>query len=125
MKELLRRPHLAGIGKGAEVPHQFCPVGRQGMEEVLKFFLDLRYASLHSGLSSFCPYSYAITGEHMQIDESVTSRVGAYGALPPPGGQGQYLTGVLGPLTMYMLDQEPLAALRRVPRDCVGCGAPA
>ena len=79
MKELLRRPHLAGIGKGAEVPHQFCPVGRQGMEEVLKFFLDLRYASLHSGLSSFCPYSYAITGEHMQIDESVTSRVGAYG----------------------------------------------
>src|SRR5438132_12471490 len=83
MKELLRRPHLAGIGKGAEVPHQFCPVGRQGMEEVLKFFLDLRYASLHSGLSSFCPYSYAITGEHMQIDESVTSRVGAYGIEPP------------------------------------------
>src|SRR3989442_15875306 len=82
MKELLRRPHLAGIGKGAEVPHQFCPVGRQGMEEVLKFFLDLRYASLHSGLSSFCPYSYAITGEHMQIDESVTSRVGAYGGNP-------------------------------------------
>src|SRR5439155_18686306 len=90
MKELLRRPHLAGIGKGAEVPHQFCPVGRQGMEEVLKFFLDLRYASLHSGLSSFCPYSYAITGEHMQIDESVTSRVGAYGVEPPlaqPGAE--------------------------------------
>src|SRR5919197_4813298 len=82
MEEFLRRPHLPGICEGAEVPHQYCPVGRKGMEELLKFFLDLRSASLHSGLSSFCPYSYAMPCEHMQIDETVTSRVGAYGARP-------------------------------------------
>src|SRR5262249_37443967 len=82
MEKFLRRPYLPGICEGAEVPHQCGPVGRKGMEELLKFFLDLQSASLHSGLSSFCPYSYAIPCAHMQIEETVTSRVGAYGAGP-------------------------------------------
>src|SRR5262249_7228200 len=83
MEKFLRRPYLPGICEGAEVPHQCGPVGRKGMEELLKFFLDLQSASLHSGLSSFCPYSYAIPCAHMQIEETVTSRVGAYGWEPP------------------------------------------
>src|SRR5262249_32846884 len=83
MEKFLRRPYLPGICEGAEVPHQCGPVGRKGMEELLKFFLDLQSASLHSGLSSFCPYSYAIPCAHMQIEETVTSRVGAYGPCPP------------------------------------------
>src|SRR5215471_17899049 len=83
MEKFLRRPYLPGICEGAEVPHQCGPVGRKGMEELLKFFLDLQSASLHSGLSSFCPYSYAIPCAHMQIEETVTSRVGAYGEHPP------------------------------------------
>src|SRR5215471_19386876 len=82
MEKFLRRPYLPGICEGAEVPHQCGPVGRKGMEELLKFFLDLQSASLHSGLSSFCPYSYAIPCAPMQIEETVTSRVGAYGARP-------------------------------------------
>src|SRR5215475_9404964 len=110
MEKFLRRPYLPGICEGAEVPHQCGPVGRKGMEELLKFFLDLQSASLHSGLSSFCPYSYAIPCAHMQIEETVTSRVGAYGTLPPRLIQGRCPSKSIGDLSTY-----PRGKLLKVP----------
>src|SRR5262245_7952656 len=74
----------------------------------------MTYGFFKSSNYDRCRYSYAIPCAHMQIEETVTSRVGAYGALTPRCGGSP----------VAIPSQPPSRRVRRLRHSLPACSRP-